>query len=62
MWPNQLFSAYLVRFTEEIINGKLSSLRTVNLKKSTVTDLFSIHIKYSNLETYSDIQPLQLFR
>ena len=33
MWPNPQETAYLVTFTEEILNGKLHFLCSVNDKK-----------------------------
>ena len=39
MWPNLQFSGDLVTFTEEIVHGKLHSLRSlVNMVASTTND------------------------
>ena len=42
MWPNPQFPADLVTFTEEIVNGKLQFLCSVNFYKMSILVINSI--------------------
>ena len=59
MWPNQQETAYLVTFTEEILNGKLHFLCSDSYSGSLVVDtLNAVNFKVDD-KTYLTIQEVQ---
>ena len=54
MWPNPQFLADLVAFTEEIINGKLQFLCSLNMNKPAI--IFIHLLKKSLLENSPNLE------